>query len=143
MCICVGHSASLKLETGKVNTLLLAYMGCLAKVNVPVIKKFKPRPKTIYYVFNRYVAHRIGNRFLVVKSRVPDMKFGANFESKDATFFEEIFPMRDKPSMSSQEPHPKSFNPVNDYEHFNDESFAEDNNDTPLTSKRQRTSKYF
>ena len=33
----------------------------------------------------------LGYRFLVVKSEVPDQKVGTIMESKDATFFEDIF----------------------------------------------------
>jgi hypothetical protein len=56
--------------------------GCLAKVNVSIFKKRKLGPKTMDYVFLGYAYHSIASRFLVVKSR-------------DATFFENIFPMKD------------------------------------------------
>ena len=42
-----------------------------------------------------YAKNSVGYRFLVVKSEVPDVKVGTIMESKDATFFEDIFPMRD------------------------------------------------
>ena len=38
-----------------------------------------------------------------MKSEVPDVKIGTIMESKDATFFEDIFSMRDMPSNSRQE----------------------------------------
>jgi hypothetical protein len=47
--------------------------GCLAKVNVPISKKRKLRPKTADCVFLGYAHHSIAYRFLVVKSEVPDM----------------------------------------------------------------------
>jgi hypothetical protein len=47
------------------------------------------------YVFLGYAYHSIAYRFLVVKSEVPDMHVDTIFESRDATFFENIFPMKD------------------------------------------------
>ena len=69
--------------------------GCLAKVNVPIPKKRKLRPKTVDCVFLGYAHRSIGYRFLVVKSEVPDMHVDTIMESRDATFFENIFPMKD------------------------------------------------
>ena len=69
--------------------------GCLVKVNVPIPKKRKLGPKTVDCVFLGYAFHSIGYRFLVVKSEVPDMHVGTIMESNDATFFEDIFPMKD------------------------------------------------
>ena len=48
--------------------------GCLAKVNVPIPKKRKLGPKTVDCVFLIYAFHSIGYRFLVIKSKVPDMQ---------------------------------------------------------------------
>ena len=69
--------------------------GCLAKVNVSIPKKRKLGPKTVDCVNLGYAKNNVGYRFLVVKSEVPDQKIGTIMESKDATFFEDIFPMRD------------------------------------------------
>ena len=66
--------------------------GCLAKVGVPITKKRKFRLKTVDCVFLSYAICSIGYRFLIVKSGVPDMHVGAIMESRDATFFENIFP---------------------------------------------------
>ena len=74
--------------------------GCLAKVNVPIPKKRKLGPKTVDCVNLGYAKNSVGYRFLVVKSKVPDVKVGTIMESKDATFFEDIFPMRDMQSTS-------------------------------------------
>ena len=87
----------------KVKTLLSTNMGCLAKVNVPIPKKRKLGPKTVDCVFLGYAFHSIGYRFLVVKSEVPDMHAGTIMESNDATFFEDIFPMKDMATSSNQE----------------------------------------
>nr|AAN64998.1 Putative gag-pol polyprotein [Oryza sativa Japonica Group]ABF95728.1 retrotransposon protein, putative, Ty1-copia subclass [Oryza sativa Japonica Group] len=69
--------------------------GCLAKVNVPITKKRKLGPKTVDCVFLGYAHHSIAYRFLIVKSEVPDMHVGTIMESRDATFFESFFPMKD------------------------------------------------
>jgi hypothetical protein len=74
--------------------------GCLAKVNVSIPKKHKLGPKTMDYVNLGYAKKSVGYRFLVVKSKVSDVMVGTIIESKDATFFEDIFPMRDMPSTS-------------------------------------------
>jgi hypothetical protein len=66
----------------------------LAKVNVPITKKRKLGPKTVDCVFG-YAHNSIAYRFLIVKSEVYDMHADTIFESRDATFFENIFPMKD------------------------------------------------
>ena len=131
--------------------LKLSYLqtwDCLAKFNVPIPKKRKLGPKTVDCVFLGYAFHSIGYRFLVVKSEVPDMHVGTIMESNDATFFEDIFPMKDVATSSNQEM-PSSSNqepvtitePTISMEHF--ESPVEENNEVPTRSKRQRTAKSF
>jgi hypothetical protein len=68
---------------------------CLAKVNVPITKKRKLGPKTLDCVFLGYAHNNIAYRFLIVKSEVYDMHVDTIFQSRDATFFENIFPMKD------------------------------------------------
>jgi transposase InsO family protein len=65
--------------------------GCLAKVNVPINKKRKLGTKTMDCIFLGYAHHSIAYRFLVVKSEVTDMHVNSLLESRDATFFENIF----------------------------------------------------
>jgi hypothetical protein len=65
--------------------------GCLAKVNVPIAKKLKLKPKTVYCVFLGYTFHSDGYRFLIIKYEVPNMHVGTIMESRDFTFFENIF----------------------------------------------------
>ena len=77
--------------------------GCLAKMSVPITKKRKFGPKTVDCVFLGYAIHNVGYRFLIVKSGVPDIHVGTIMEYRDATFFENIFPMRDETSSSWQE----------------------------------------
>jgi hypothetical protein len=74
----------------------------LAKVNVPINKKHKLRPKTVECIFIGYAFHNIGYRFLIIKSRVPDMHVGTIMDSRDAIFFEDIFPMREDYYSTSQ-----------------------------------------
>jgi hypothetical protein len=60
---------------------------------LPINKKRKVGPKTVNCVFLGYASHCIAYRFLVVKSKVDDMGVGTIFESRDVTFFEDIFPI--------------------------------------------------
>jgi hypothetical protein len=82
-----------------------------------------------------------------VKSGVDNMSVGTIFESRDATFFEDIFPMRYIPSMSCWESDliTKQETPMEFAEESDRESSVsgEDNNEAPTRSKRQRTAKSF
>ena len=122
--------------------------GCLAKVNIPIPKKRKLGPKTVDCVLLGYAFHSIGYRFVIVKSEVLDMHVGTILESNDATFFEDIFPMKDMPSSSNQEmPRLSSQEFVSFLESTipieHHENSMEDDNETPKRSKRQRTAKSF
>src|SRR3954464_9206016 len=119
--------------------------GCLAKVNVLIPKKRKLGPKTVDCVFLGYAKHSVGYRFLVVKSEVHDMRVGTIMESRDATFFEDIFPMRDMqsiPRLESDETPEPAF-PMEYYEHDSDEVSTEDDEEAPVRSKRPRIAKSF
>jgi hypothetical protein len=67
----------------------------LEKVNIPIPKKHKLRPKTVDCIFLGYAQRSIGYRFLVAKSEVPDMHVDTIMESRDATFFENMFSIKD------------------------------------------------
>jgi hypothetical protein len=135
-------------EKKRLKLTYLRTWGCLAKVNVPIPKKRKLGPKTVDCVFLGYAFHSIGYRFLIVKSEVSDMHVGTIMESNDATFFEDIFPMKDMPSSSNQgmpstsiqefATIPESTIPIEPLENL-----EEDNNEAPKRSKRQRTAKSF
>ena len=71
----------------KTKPFLLMNLGCLAKVNVPITKKYKLGPKTVDCIFLGYALHSVGYRFLIVKYRVPDMHVGTIIESRYATMF--------------------------------------------------------
>ena len=84
------------------------------KVNIPINKKHKLGLKTVNCVFLRYAQRSIAYRFLVVKSELPDMHVDSIMESRDATFFDNIFPMKDMHSTSrfSSEITPESVAPI-------------------------------
>ena len=132
-------------EKRKLTLLYLRTWGYLAKVNLPIPKKRKLGPKTVDCVFLGYAHHSVGYKFLVVKSEIPDMKVGTIMESKDATFFEDIFPMKDMPSTSRQESveTPEPAIPMEYYERAHDEIPEEVDNEVPVRNKRQRIAKSF
>ena len=70
----------------------LKVWGCLAKVAVPKPKKVKVGPKTIDCVFIRYAQNSNAYRFLVHKLEIPNIHVNTIIESRDASFFENIFP---------------------------------------------------
>ena len=70
-------------------------------MSVPITKKRKFGPKTVDCIFLCYAIHSVGYRFLIVKFGVPDIHVGTIMESRDAIFFENIFPIRDETSSSS------------------------------------------
>jgi hypothetical protein len=112
----------------------------LAKVNIPISKKRKLGPKTVDCVLLGYAFHSIGYRFLIIKSEVSDMHVGTIMQSNDATFFEDIFPMKDMPSSSNEKIPTLSSEeldvipePTIAMEHV--ENPVEDDNENPITSK--------
>jgi hypothetical protein len=115
--------------------------GCLAKVNVLISKKRKFGPKVVDCVFLGY-HHSIAYRFLVVKSEVPDIYVDTIFESRDATFFENIFPMKDMHSNAKflSELAPDFTipieSPVESFEQPLKEVLEEDDNEVPVRNKR-------
>ena len=116
--------------------------GCLAKVNIPISKKRKLGPKTVDYVFLGYAHQSIAYRFLVVKSKVLDMHVDTIMESCDATFFENIFPMKDMRSNTrfSSKIAPDFTipieSPVESFEQPLEEVHEKDDNEVPMRNKR-------
>lgn len=123
--------------------------GCLAKVSVPINKKRKLGPKTVDCVFLGYAHHSIAYRFLVVKSEVPDVHVNTLMESRDVTFFENIFPMKQLHSMSRlssdmiAETTPEPIVLSDHAEQTLEPVHEEVNSEAPKRSKRQRTAKSF
>jgi hypothetical protein len=109
---------------------------------VPINKKRKLGPKTVDCVFLGYAFHSVGYRFLVVRSGVPDLLVGIIMESRDATLFENIFPMKDETN-SSRTLHSVEKDDSTKSMELNEPTFIEhpeeDNDEAPRRSKRQRT----
>jgi hypothetical protein len=128
----------------KPSLLYLRTWGCLAKVNIPIPKKRKLGPKTVDCIFLGYAKQSIGYRFLVVKSEVPDMHVDTIMESRDATFFENMFPVKDMHSIArfSFEIIPESSTSDDYFEQPHENVFEnvheKDDNEAPTRSKRQR-----
>jgi hypothetical protein len=76
--------------------------GCLAKVNVSVCKKQKLGPNIIDCVFLGYAHNSAAYRFLVIKFDSLDVHVNTMIESRDASFFEYIFPMKDRVAARSE-----------------------------------------
>ena len=90
-------------EKKRLNLSYMQTWGCLAKVNVPINKKRKVGPKTVDCVFLGYAIYSVDYRFLIISSKIPDMIEGTIMESRDITFFENEFPMKNTPSTSSHD----------------------------------------
>jgi hypothetical protein len=119
--------------------------GCLAKVNAPVCKKHKLGPKIVDCVFLGYAHNSAAYRFLVIKFDFSDVHVNTVTESRDASFFEDIFPMKDRVAACSEastsytpESNPVSLPPAYFEHHIEDNSIV-----APRRSKRQRTEKSF
>ena len=67
---------------------------CLAKVLIPEPKKRKLGPKTVDCMFIGYAHNSAAYRFLVLKNNCNLFDVNTIIESKNAYFFENIFPMK-------------------------------------------------
>ena len=76
------------------NLKYLKVWGCLAKVMLPEPKKRKIGAKTSDCLFIGYANCSAAYRFLVLKSDILDCN--TIIETKNAEFFENIFPLRNK-----------------------------------------------
>nr|KYP36589.1 Retrovirus-related Pol polyprotein from transposon TNT 1-94 [Cajanus cajan] len=86
------------------NLKYLRVWGCLAKVLLPDPKKRKIGPKTSDCMFIGYAERSAAYRFLVLKSSVIDCN--TIVETKNAEFFENIFPLKSSINTSSTQPSP-------------------------------------
>jgi hypothetical protein len=75
----------------KTSLSYLRTCGCLAKVNAPINKKRKLKLKNVDCIFLEYAHHSTAYRFLVIKSEVPNVYVDTLLESRDVTFFKNIF----------------------------------------------------
>ena len=114
----------------------LRVWGCLAKVAVPPPKKVRIRPKTIDCIFIGYAHNSAAYRFLVYESNIPDIHQNTIMESRNASFFEDVFPYgsKEKPSSSKR---------VLETIHENSQDEDTDGEVEPRRSKRARTEKSF
>ena len=112
----------------------LRVWGCLAKVAVPPPKKVKIRPKPIDCIFIGYAHNSTAYRFLVHESNILDIFKNTIMESRNASFFEDVFPCKSKeePSSSKQV-----------LETINENSQDQDGEVEPRHNKRARTEKSF
>lgn len=78
----------------KTSLKYLKVWGCLAKVLVPEHKRKKLGPKTVDGIFLGYAHNSFAYRFLIIKSEIPGIDVNTIIELRDATFFEDIFPMK-------------------------------------------------
>jgi hypothetical protein len=121
----------------------------LAKVNVPINKNRKLGPKTVDCIFLGYAHHSISYRFLVIKSEILDVHVDTFLESRDVTFFENIFPMKKSNSMSSLPANviaDTSLEPSENFDHAKhtpEPIHDEIDSEAPKRSKRPRTAKSF
>jgi hypothetical protein len=129
----------------KPSLVFLRAWSCLAKVNVHACKKRKLGPKTIDCVFLGYAHNSAAYRFLVIKSEFSDLYVNTLTESCDATFFEDIFPMKDIVATCSEastsytpEPTTISLPPI-----YPKQPIEDNNTDAHGRSKRQRVEKFF
>ena len=84
-----------ELWKGKMSSLkYLRVWGCLAKVLVPEHKRKKLGPKTVDCIFLGYIETTTAMRFLVLKSDIDGIVANTIVEFRDATFFEDVFPMK-------------------------------------------------
>ena len=81
----------------------------------------------------------------MVKSDVPDMHVDTIMESRDATFFENVFPMKDMHSISrfSSEIIPEPAAPIENFKQPHENVLEKDDSEAPRRSKRQRIEKSF
>jgi hypothetical protein len=121
----------------------------LTKVNAPINKKLKLRPKTMDCIFLGYAHNNIAYRFLVIKSKVSDVYVDTFLESRDVTFFKNIFTMKNIHSMTIllenviANTTPEPFENFVHVEHTLEPIHEEIDSEAPRRSKRQRTAMSF
>ena len=83
----------------------LRVWGCLAKVTVPPPNKVKIGPKTTDCIFIGHAHNIAAYQFLVYDPNIPDIHKNTIMESRNASFFEDVFPCKSKvqPNSSKRE----------------------------------------
>ena len=105
-------------------------------MEIPPPKKVKIGPKTIDCIFMGYTHNNVAYRFLVHESNIQNIHKNTIMESRNTSFFEDLFPCRSKeePRLSK-----RVLETINE----NSEDQDEDGEIEPKCSKRARTEKYF
>ena len=85
----------------------LQVWGCLAKVVVPTPKKMKIGPKTVDCIFIDYAHNSNAYKFLVHKFKNPSIHKNTIMESRNASFFENVFLVNPKMDQVCQNEHMK------------------------------------
>ena len=116
----------------------LKVWGCLAKVAILELKRVKIGPKTVDFIFIGYANNNSAYRFLVHKSKNTEIHVNTIIESRNASFFENVFPYK-----LTQEPK-RTYDTAFD----NDQGQVEENLEQkvekePRRSKRAWTEKTF
>ena len=117
----------------------LKVWGCLAKVMVPGPKKMRIGPKTVDCIFIGYAQNSSAYRFLVHESKNPEIHKNTIMESRNASFFEDVFPCKSKgndPSSSK-----RTFETIEEISQDQDQEVEVE--EEPRRSKRVRTEKSF
>ncbi|GJX83442.1 gypsy type transposase [Tanacetum coccineum] len=125
----------------------LRVWGCLAKVAVPTPKAQKIGPKSVDCIFIGYAKKSTAYRFIVHESKNPDIQKNTIMESRNASFFENIFPCLSKETGSSSRLDDKV---VQDKRQRDDNDLQDERQDQteeeevePRRSKRARNEKSF
>jgi len=116
----------------------LRVWGCLAKVAVPIPKKVKIGSKTVDCIFIGYANNSNVYRFLVYDSSIPDIHKNTIMDSRNASFFENVFPCKSIKAASV----PKRVHETIE-ENSQDQNSEEEIEVEPRRSKRVRTENSF
>ena len=135
-----NNKTSYELWKGRIPSYkFLKVWRCLAKVVVPIPKRTKIGPKIVDCVFIGYAHNSTAYQFLIYKSDILDLHVNTIIESRNASFFEEIFPYKSTQELSSLK---RNFESTSSTSH-NQELMEERNEVEPRRSKRAKTSKSF
>ena len=105
---------------------------------VPTPKKLKIGSKTVDFIFIGYAQNSSAYRFLVYKSEILDIHKNTIMESRNASFFEHIFPCKSDEGPSSSK---RTYETMN--EDSQDQNQEQEVEDEPRRSKRIRIEKSF
>ncbi|GJY70425.1 retrovirus-related pol polyprotein from transposon TNT 1-94 [Tanacetum coccineum] len=121
----------------------LRVWGCLAKVAVPTPKAQKIGPKSVDCIFIGYAKNNTAYRFIVHESKNPDIQKNTIMESRNASFFENIFPCLSKETGSSSRLDDKVVQDKRQRDDNDLQDQTEEEEVEPRRSKRARNEKSF